>query len=275
MDTLAEFQNAFARALIAPHDAIAPSNSAASQPGFAVYRNTVMKGCIDALQANYPAVARLVGNEWFRAAAAIYVRESPPDDPTLLHYGASFAAFLARFEPAAALPYLPGVARLDRLWTESHIARDEATLDAAAIATLAPEKLAAVVLYPHPAARWTWFADAPIFSIWSHNRVGDVANNESWEPEWKAEGALLTRAHAAVEWIELNAAGHAFLDACATGETLAQAANAALATENGADLQQLMRTLLQAGAFNRLSDTCSRNSREKSWPPNPPTCPAN
>ena len=28
---------------------------------FAVYRNTVLKGCIDALQANYPTVGQLVG----------------------------------------------------------------------------------------------------------------------------------------------------------------------------------------------------------------------
>ena len=33
------------------------------QPAFAVYRNTVMKACIDALQANYPAVTRLVSEE--------------------------------------------------------------------------------------------------------------------------------------------------------------------------------------------------------------------
>jgi hypothetical protein len=35
---------------------------AARQPGFAVYRNTVLKGCIDALQANYPTVHALVGD---------------------------------------------------------------------------------------------------------------------------------------------------------------------------------------------------------------------
>jgi len=42
----------------------------AAQPGFAVYGNTVLKGCIDALQASYPTVCQLVGEEWFRAAAA-------------------------------------------------------------------------------------------------------------------------------------------------------------------------------------------------------------
>lgn len=264
MTALSAFQNGFAKALMAPHKhgSIAAGNidSLAVQPGFSVYRNTVIKGCIDALQANYPAVARLTGEEWFRAAAAVYVRETPPDDPALVRYGASFPAFLAQFEPARELPYLPGVARLDRLWTESHIARDEAALDAAVLADLAAEKLATAVLYPHAAARWAWFADAPVFSIWSRNHTTNVTDGEMWQPEWKAEGALLTRMHGVVESIPLDAAGCAFLDRCANGGTLSQAAGAALTTQSDADLQQLMAMLLRAGAFNRMSITRARQS---------------
>ncbi|MEO7726906.1 MAG: DNA-binding domain-containing protein, partial [Burkholderiales bacterium] len=79
--TLSRFQDAFEYALLAP-DAGPDVEVAAltAQPAFAVYRNTVMKGCIDALQANYPAVTRLVGDEWLRAAASVYVRQSPPTD---------------------------------------------------------------------------------------------------------------------------------------------------------------------------------------------------
>ncbi len=262
MSALSEFQNSFAQALMAPsiRGDIAPENidAMAAQPGFSVYRNTVLKGCMDALQANYPAVARFTGEEWFRAAAAIHVRETPPDDPALVRYGASFAAFLARFEPARELPCLPDVARLDRLWTESHIARDETTLDAALIARLSPEKLATAVLYPHAAARRAWFADAPVFSIWSRNRGNDLDVVDTWQPEWKGEGVLLTRMHSAVEWIALDAAGCAFLDRCANGGTLAEAARDALAAQHGADLQQLMAALLHAGAFNRMSVTRRR-----------------
>ena len=108
--TLSRFQDDFAQALLATDTAASATLSAVTvQPAFAIYRNTVMKGCIDALQANYPAVTRLVGDEWLRAAAAVYARDALPAQPMLLHYGADFADFLARFEPAAELPYLPGV----------------------------------------------------------------------------------------------------------------------------------------------------------------------
>lgn len=254
---LARFQDAFARALLAPEAAAAAEVAAlTAQPAFAVYRNTVMKGCIDALQANYPAVARLVGDEWFRAAAAIHVREALPADPTLLCYGAKFADFLARFDPAAELPYLLDVARLDRYWTESHAASDADALDPAAVTRLAPEALATTVLHPHPAARWAWFPDAPIYTIWSRNRSGDVPADDL---DWQSEGALLTRSHDAVEWHALDAAGCVFLDACAAGGTLAAAAQAALEVNSEADLARLMSTLLGAGAFSDMR--CDNNQQ--------------
>ena len=250
---LTRFQDAFAQALRSTETAPATEIAAlGAQPAFAVYRNTVMKGCIDALQANFPAVERLVGEEWFRAAAAVYVREHLPTEPTLLRYGATFADFLARFEPAAELTYLPDVARLDYLWTEAHTAPDAMALAADTIAQLAPEALGGAVLQPHPAARWAWFADAPIYTIWSRNRSEGTPDGDI---DWRPEGALLTRARDAVEWIALDAAGCAFLDACAAGGTLAAAAQAALEAQPDADLAQLMSSLFEAGAFGSVLAT--------------------
>jgi hypothetical protein len=248
---LARFQDAFAQALLAPGAEPAEEVAAlAAQPAFAVYRNTVVKGCIDALQANYPVVAQLVGEEWFRAAAAVYVREALPSDPTLLNYGASFPEFLAGFPPAADLPYLPGCARLDRLWTEAHIAADETALDPAAVARLAPESLARVVLRPHAAARWAWFAEAPVYTIWTRNRAERVPDDDI---DWKPEGALLVRPRDTVRWLALDAAGCAFLDACAAGSTLAGTARTALAVQGNADLVRLMSNLLKAGAYSGMT----------------------
>jgi hypothetical protein len=265
MRALTRFQDGFAQALLAPDPAAAPGLAPeiavlARQPGFAVYRNTVMKGCIDALQANYPAVARLVGEEWFGAAAAIFVREQLPAQATLLYYGEAFAGFLARFPPAAELPYLPGVARLDRCWTESHAARDESALAPAALAGLAPDALVATVLHPHAAARWVWFADQPIYTIWQRNR--DTQNDER-EIDWRGEGALLARPRGTVRWAQLDAAGCAFLDACAASRPLAQATAAALEAKEDTDLARLMKTLFEAGAFGRMSRIRNHGSEEE------------
>ena len=106
MPSLPAFQADFFAALFGDADA-AGRVAIAGQPGFDVYRNTVMSACIDALADNHPTVLQLVGDEWFREAAAVFVRAQPPRDGGLGSYGKGFADFLAGFEPADALVYLP------------------------------------------------------------------------------------------------------------------------------------------------------------------------
>lgn len=248
---LSRFQDGFVQALWALPGAV-PEHLRAlvDQPGFAVYRNTVVKGCIDALQANFPAVSRLVGEDWFRAAAALYARAQPPGDSRLLVYGADFPDFLADFAPAADLPYLSCVARLDRFWTESHVAADALVLEPSALAGLPPEQLGDLVLQPHPAARWAWFDGQPIYTLWQRNRCSAAEGMDSGDAlDWTGEGALLTRPGGVVAWTALEAGGCAFLDACAAGRPLALAADEALARQADCDLARLMAALLQAGAF--------------------------
>ena len=259
---LAEFQDAFARALTAhsgdAHGVGTGRHELAwllAQPGFAVYRNTVTKGCVDALEANYPAVARLVGETWFRAAAVVFARTHPPSHPALLDYGAGFDDFLAAFPPARELPYLPGVARIERFWTEAHVARDEVPVAAAAVAGLDLACLGSASLRPHASARWAWFDEQPIRSIWERNRspeAATAADDVHADLNWRGEGVLIVRPEAAVRSIPLDLAGCAFLDACAGGGTLADAAAVALAADAGADLSALLAATLDAGAYGRL-----------------------
>lgn len=249
----ATFQSAFASALLHPGSPAAQAVEALTiQPAFAVYRNTVMKGCIDALEANFPSLALLVGQDWFRAAAAVYVAAHPPTDGRMLHFGEDFADFLDQFEPARELTYLADVARLDRCWTEAHMAADASAADASFLATLAPEALGNTMLTPHPAARWHWFATQPVYSLWHHNRETSLQHSSMDEIHWQGEGALLTRPHDAVWWCAASQADCAFLDACATGQPLGGAAAAALHTDPAVDLADLLARLLRAGAL-----TCS------------------
>lgn len=261
MNTLAAFQQSFARRVWGDESGLAPQHTgpladSTVQPAFSVYRNTVMKGCIDALQANHPAVSQLVGDAWFRSMAAIYVRERPPTEPRLLHYGTSvgaapgeaFADFLARFEPAASLPYLPGVAQLDATWIACHTAADAAGADPAWLASLDAEVLGGVRLSPHPAVRWAWFDSLPIYTIWSVTREGQALSDSL---VWQSEGALLTRPVDSVLWSPLSRAGCALLEACAAGATLTEAAAAAQRSDADCDLTALLAQLLQQGAFSQ------------------------
>ncbi len=242
----AAFERAFTAALLADPHAI-PGDAAmapafARQPGFAVYRNNVVTACIEALEANYPTVRALVGAEWFREAAIVFVRRSWPDDGRMACYGSGFAAFLRGFDPASALPYLAGVAELDRCWTEAHLATDAAPLDPAALAGWTPEQLAAATLVPHPAARWARFDEGPIFTIWRrHREDADLAA----ELDWRGEAAFVGRPRSAVAWQSIDAESCAFLDACARGTSFDDAAEA-----SGIDLVNALPALFLCGAFS-------------------------
>ena len=242
------FQQSFARALLSPGDAHSSVlQELVAQPGFAVYRNTVAKGCVEALEANFPTVLQLVGREWFRGVALAFAQAHPPHDGRLLLYGdTDFPSFLQDWPTAAGLPWLAGVARLDALWHATHANADAEVLVAEHLAGLTPEALAAQVLLPHPATHWLWFDAQPVASIWLQERSGA---NDASEFAWRGEGLLFTRTDGSVRWERLSQAGCALLDACANGCTLGEAAVRCLGQVPEADLSALLQQLLQAGAF--------------------------
>ena len=72
-----DWQEEFARALVDPGQPVPGSlrGSAAgpSRRRFNVYRNNRAAGLVDALRATFLAVERLVGEEFFQAAARAYI----------------------------------------------------------------------------------------------------------------------------------------------------------------------------------------------------------
>lgn len=253
MLSLSAFQDGFVQALDPASATNAPAEvqRIARQPAFSVYRNTVMKGWIDALEASFPAVLRLVGDEWFRAAAAEYSRRHPPLDPVLLLYGADFPAFLASFEPAQELPYLAAVAWLDRLSSDAYGAPDAPALQPDALALLGPERLARAVLLFHPSIRFAWFEhNAP--TIWFETR-GLAPESDELVFGGEGEGVLIVRADGALRAVPIGPGGFAFLSACGSQRPLAEAAAAALNAEPGLDFARFLSTLTELGAFAGLT----------------------
>ena len=250
MSSLASFQDRFAASLVSDVGTPGPHEPWQDQPAFAVYRNTVARAWMDALAANFPSVARLAGDQWFRAAAMSYARRDPCTTSSLSGYGEAFPEYAGGIGDVSDMPYLGGVARLDRCWTESHTAADAPVLRADAVAGLSVAELAVLRLHPHPAARWAWFGDTPAASIWMATREG---RDDLGDIAWQGAGALLTRPADAVVWRSADVAACAFLDSCARGDSVAAAAGAALSAQPDADLARLMSSLLVSGAFTRAA----------------------
>jgi hypothetical protein len=144
------------------------ANGADPASRFAVYRNNVQASLINALADSYPVVQQLVGEEFFRAMAGLFIQQQPPRSPLMSRYGDGLAAFITAFEPAAEVPYLADVARLERLRTRAYHAGDAAAVSAHQIsAALAdPQTLAALTITLHPSLHLLDSAYA-VVSIWA------------------------------------------------------------------------------------------------------------
>ena len=142
-------QGAFAQAILdaarpAPAGLTNPDGAPASKR-FDVYRNNVAVSLTEALQTAFPAIAKLIGEENFKATAGVYLRQNPPGSPLMMFYGDQMPAFLGGFEHVQHLPYLPDVARLELALRQSYHAADAEPLAPETFQTLPPDRLISVV----------------------------------------------------------------------------------------------------------------------------------
>ncbi len=111
-----------------------PGLGASALERLSIYRNTCRSTLANALRLSFPAVRRLVGEEFFEGAVQRFIDEAAggiPGSAWLNEYGRELAAFLASFPPAMGLPYLADVARLEWAVNGALHAPDAARLDAA------------------------------------------------------------------------------------------------------------------------------------------------
>jgi hypothetical protein len=207
--SLTESQAAFATALLDPALPVPPALRSRGAPAgadrFAVYRNNVVVGLIEGLREAYPVVCRLVGDEFFRATAGIFARVQPPRSPVMLEYGEGFAEFIEGFAPAASVPYLADVARLERAWVEAYHAAEAEPLARADAANGAALRL-------HPAVRLVC-SRFPILTIWQANQTD--AEPQPLELSDEGEIVLVTRPAAEVQACRVSQRVAALIDAVA------------------------------------------------------------
>ncbi|MFB2552697.1 HvfC/BufC N-terminal domain-containing protein [Ensifer soli] len=243
------FQTAFVAALrdpaLPPPAGLAAWNGARPDRRFRVYRDNTAIGLAGALASRFPATERIVGTDFFAALAAAYVSRHPPRSPLLLAYGDDFGDFIAGFSPAADLPYLADVARLEAARGRAYHAEDAAPLRPAALAGVAAERIGALVFVPHPSLS-VLPSPYPVVTIWAMNGGDRAPAPVDFR---QSEDALVVRPDMQVEVRRLPPGGRAFLAALAGGRTLADAAEAGLDVCAGFDLAANLAGLLQAGAF--------------------------
>lgn len=223
-----------------------------SDPGkrFAVYRNNVVASLIDALADTYPVTQQLVGEAFFRAMARLYVKDAPPRSRVLAFYGDSLPAFIEAFPPAASVPYLADVARLEMLRVRAYHAADSAPLSSDVIAGFLADTdtlpMLRVALSPSLFLLRSRYA---VVTLWAaHQGLADMADVD---PD-VAENALVIRSRLQVDVMRLDDGDSIFVEQLLHGASLGAALEAAGAAVVEFDPGNILALLIQAQAISSM-----------------------
>jgi Putative DNA-binding domain len=247
MPTLLEFQTAMRRGLLGNGDttiAAALGDALAPADRLSVYRNTSRAALTNALRLNFPAVQRLVGEDFFEAAADAFITREPPNTAWLDLYGDGFPEFLQRFKPAVALTYLPDVARLERAIGHALHAVDAESLEYLQLLDVVPSLQGRMCFTLHPSVSLV-FSPYPVDAIWRAVLARDDAALAAIDLSAGAVRLLVERHAGEIEVTRLDERRWKFAKALFAGQSL----SAALAAADDPDATTWLAAHLAAGHF--------------------------
>ncbi|UQS15484.1 DUF2063 domain-containing protein [Pseudomonas sp. HS6] len=222
------------------------TNGADPASRFAVYRNNVQGSLSNALADSFPVVMQLVGEEFFRAMAGVFIQNHPPHSPLMSDYGSDLADFISGFEPASSVPYLADVARLERLRTLAYHAADASpsSQEQIAAAFADQEALSSLQIGLHPSLHVldSVFAVVDIWAAHQHDAtLAGIDLNQ-------AQQALILRNGLEVEVFAVDPGASQFIRQLKAGLSLTQALESAEAF----DLSQTLALLISRQAITHL-----------------------
>lgn len=257
-------QDAFAAPLLDPALPCPPELRAwnGSDPArrFAVYRNNVVSGLVDALAETFPVTQALVGEEFFRAMASVFVRRHPPRSPLLVFYGDALPGFIREFEPARPVPYLADVACLEMARVHAYHAPDAqpmpADVAARELARLArdAETASRIVLRLHPsvAALASRHAAVAIWAAHQADHAEDIEAGLAAIDTAIAQDALLLRPGLEVLVVALPPGCARFIGQASEGRPLGEAAQRTGQEHVGFDAAPALHALVAHGAVTGI-----------------------
>jgi hypothetical protein len=119
----------------------------------AIYGGAYRSRLADALESNFPALARLLGETDFQRLASDYVRTHESPFFSIRYYGDGLTQFLATHEEYVAAPVLAELARWEWAMTTTFDAPDAAPISHQTLARLRPPQWVGLRFEWHPSVQ--------------------------------------------------------------------------------------------------------------------------
>lgn len=245
--SLLELQQAFTASILgepqASLETLVGSRGLTADARLQIYRNVVFNNLSNALATAYPVIKALVGEAFFEAAAARYIRRRPSSSGKLQEYGAAFPDLLEHMPEAGGLPYLPDVARLEWARQECALAPLENPLDPALLAATPEAERLALRLCIQTAIRHV-HSPFPILDIWLYCQE---AQEERLNIDAEGQHVVVWRSGRQIAMQAIDEGLERFLRALGERQTLEAACMAALETNPDFDASAAIAWLLREG----------------------------
>ena len=233
MLSLREVQQAFVRgALHGDIDQIAThvvGDAIPARKRIGIYANNARENFTSTLQAAFPVVCALGGEDWFRQVAQGYWRRHPSHAGNLHNVGERFAAHLHEQLANTSYAYFADVAALEWAYQESMVAAEHPGFDVAALSSVPPERYGELRFALHPTVRLVSSA-FPILDVWRAHQPA-ATNIDALDLATGAQHVVLLRLTDHVQFRAIDQSSWTLLHALSCNETLNSAAQAALALD--------------------------------------------
>jgi hypothetical protein len=184
-----------------------------------IYGDAYRARLVEALEANYPALAKLLGETDFATLGAQYVQAHDSTFFSIRYYGAALAEFLGAHPDYAAAAVLAELARWEWAMTEVFDAADAEPIDTTALGSVSPDRWADLRFDWHPSLRRLGLA-------WNVPQIWKALTGDTERPEVSLHPQpvqwLLWRHELQTFFRSLSEAEAAALDAARTGETFGE-----------------------------------------------------
>jgi hypothetical protein len=217
-----------------------------------IYSDAYRLRLIEALQANYPLLAQLLGEHGFARLTQLYLTIQPSHHYSIRWFGHRLADFLCEHPDYRKQPWLPELATWEWAIATAFDAADAATLTAADLAAVAPDAWAGMRFVLHPSVqRMALTTNVVMIAQAAADNLSLPRPSTQERAEW-----LIWRQDLTVQYRSLDAIEAAALDAVVAGATFSELCELLVARE--ADEDQV--PLIAAGFLRQwVADQCLSN----------------
>ena len=235
-------------------EVILPNTQLSSAERVDIYTRAYFARLLEVLQADYPALEKILGSHAFEHVAADYLRKHPSKSWSLNGLGRKLPAFLDKAPRIPKRAIAADVARVECAMSEAFDAEEAAPLSPEAVAAVPPEKWGGARLVPVPSFRLLALrtrANATVTAARNDQKLPPQGAHATW--------CVVYRKDYRVFRLDLAKTQHALLDALSRGKTFSAALQAAMKAATKRERAELpsqvfgwFRTWTEEGLFQSV-----------------------